>query len=156
LYSFIVTYSLWGGFAVFAGIALFGVGVALTAVLASLFNTMWEPFFTVIILAALTYGSRLAGYAIGNAVPANQGAGSKLGQQDTEIDPADLDPDCPAVAEFAARALQGARAGNETTVRALTALGEAIPRFARTHLPTCARCQTHQAFRRAKAEAIDV
>jgi hypothetical protein len=69
LYGFIVTYALWGGFAVVVGLSFFGVGVVFMAILASLFKAMWEPFFTVLVLAAFTYGSRLAGFAIGNAQP---------------------------------------------------------------------------------------
>ena len=52
------------------GLMFFGVGVVFMAILASLLKAMWEPFFTVIIFAVVTYGSRLAGYAIGNARPA--------------------------------------------------------------------------------------
>lgn len=70
LYGFIVTYALWGGFAVVIGLMFFGVGVVFMAILASLLKAMWEPFFTVIVFAVITYGSRLAGYAIGNARPA--------------------------------------------------------------------------------------
>jgi hypothetical protein len=72
LYAFIVTYALWGGFAVVIGLMFFGVGVVFMAILASLFKAMWEPFFTVLVFAVITYGSRLAGHAIGNAQPASR------------------------------------------------------------------------------------
>jgi hypothetical protein len=72
LYGFVVTYILWGGFAVVIGLMFFGVGVVFMAVLASLFKALWGSLLTILVLAVVTYGSRLAGYAIGNSQPASR------------------------------------------------------------------------------------
>jgi O-antigen/teichoic acid export membrane protein len=64
LLGFILTYAIWGLWAVVAGVLLFGGAVVPFALLATLFNGMWEPFFTVLILAALTFGSRIIGMLI--------------------------------------------------------------------------------------------
>lgn len=64
LLGFILTYAIWGLWAVIAGVLLFGGAVVPFALLATLFNGMWEPFFTVLILAALTFGSRIIGILI--------------------------------------------------------------------------------------------
>jgi hypothetical protein len=66
LYGFVLTYALWGGFAVVVGLSFLGIGVVFMAVVASLFKVMWKQFFTVLVLAAITYGARLAGNALGN------------------------------------------------------------------------------------------
>jgi ABC-type transport system involved in multi-copper enzyme maturation permease subunit len=72
LYSFVVTFALRGGFAVVLGLMFFSVGVVFMAILASLFKAMWEPFFTVLVLAVVTCGSRMLGYAIGNSQPVSR------------------------------------------------------------------------------------
>lgn len=64
LLGFILTYSLWGLWAVIIGILLFGGAVVPFALLATMFKGMWEPFFVVLVLVALTFGSRIAGVAI--------------------------------------------------------------------------------------------
>jgi len=64
LLSFVLTWALWGGWAVVIGILLFGGAVVPFALLATLFKGMWEPFFSVLILFVLTFGSRIAGIAI--------------------------------------------------------------------------------------------
>jgi len=61
LLGFILTYALWGLWAVIIGILFFGGAVVPFALLATLFKGMWDPFFTVLILFALTFGSRIAG-----------------------------------------------------------------------------------------------
>ena len=64
LLGFILTYAIWGLWAVIAGVLFFGGAVVPFALIATLFNGMWEPFFTVIILAALTFGARIIGLLI--------------------------------------------------------------------------------------------
>lgn len=64
LLGFILTYSLWGLWAVIIGILFFGGAVVPFALLATLFKGMWEPFFSVLILFVLTFGARFAGFYI--------------------------------------------------------------------------------------------
>ena len=64
LLGFILTYAIWGLWAVIAGVLFFGGAVVPFALLATLFNGMWEPFFTVIVLVALTFGARTIGILI--------------------------------------------------------------------------------------------
>ena len=64
LTGFIVTYSVWGLLGVIIGCLLMGVGVVPLGIVASLLNGMWEPFFTLLVLAVVTFGSRLLGLAI--------------------------------------------------------------------------------------------
>jgi hypothetical protein len=61
----LLTYTLWGGFAVFIGLFMFGVGVVITAFLATLLNGLWSAFFEIIFLVFLTYGTRfMSAYVI--------------------------------------------------------------------------------------------
>lgn len=64
LLGFILTYALWGLWAVIIGVLFFGGAVVPFALLATMFKGMWEPFFTVLILVVLTFGSRITGIAI--------------------------------------------------------------------------------------------
>ena len=64
LLGFILTYALWGVWAVVIGILFFGGTVVPFALLATLFKGMWDPFFTVLVLLVLTFGSRIAGIYI--------------------------------------------------------------------------------------------
>ena len=64
LLGFILTYSIWGLWAVIIGIFFMGFGVVPIALLATAINGYWEPFFTVLIITALTYGSRIVGLLI--------------------------------------------------------------------------------------------
>lgn len=61
LLGFILTYLLWGFWGVFIGVLLFGGAVVPFALLATLLKGMWAPFFTVLVLVVLTFGSRLVG-----------------------------------------------------------------------------------------------
>ena len=67
LLGFILTYALWGLWAVILGMLMFGGGVVPFALLATLFKGMWEPFFSVIALVVLTFGARLLGLFIAQA-----------------------------------------------------------------------------------------
>lgn len=64
LLSLILTYALWGLGAVVVGILLFGGAVVPFAMLATMFQGMWEPFFTVFVLLLVTFGSRIVGALI--------------------------------------------------------------------------------------------
>ncbi|MDO8770460.1 MAG: hypothetical protein Q7K57_17505 [Burkholderiaceae bacterium] len=61
LLSFILTYELWGTWAVVAGILLLGGAVVPFALLATLFNGMWGPFFMVLALFILVFATRVGG-----------------------------------------------------------------------------------------------
>jgi hypothetical protein len=67
LLGFILTYAIWGLWAVILGMLFFGGGVVPVALLATMFKGMWDAFFTVLVMALLTYGSRLGGIYIASA-----------------------------------------------------------------------------------------
>lgn len=69
LYSFVLTYVLWGLWAVIAGVLMLGGAVLPFALLATLFKGMWDPFFSVLILFLLTVGCRLLGAYIAERGP---------------------------------------------------------------------------------------
>ena len=64
LLGFVLTYALWGLWAVIVGILFLGGGVVPIALLATLFKGLWVPFFTLIVLTAITFGSRVGGLVI--------------------------------------------------------------------------------------------
>ena len=59
--SLLLTYAVWGGFAVFLGIFLMGIGVVPIAMLACVVKVSWQVFVQLVLLAVLTYGIRLWG-----------------------------------------------------------------------------------------------
>ena len=61
LLGFVLTYVLWGLWAVIVGILFLGGGVVPIALLATMFKGMWEPFFTLLVLSAITFGARIGG-----------------------------------------------------------------------------------------------
>ncbi len=61
IWSFLLTYTLWGGLGIFIGLFFFGVGVVPIAMLATLFKGMWPIFGQLIFLTILTFGSRFFG-----------------------------------------------------------------------------------------------
>jgi len=61
VWSFLLTYSLWGGLGIFIGLFLFGVGIVPIAMLATLVNGMWSILGQLMLLAILTFGSRFFG-----------------------------------------------------------------------------------------------
>jgi len=67
LLSFVLTWILWGGWAVVIGVLFFGGTIVPFALLATLFKSMWEPFFSVLILFVLTFGSRIAGVVLASS-----------------------------------------------------------------------------------------
>ena len=61
VWGLILTYDLWGGAAVLVGLFLLGVGVVPMAMLATLFGAMWPTLGRLLLLAALTFGTRQFG-----------------------------------------------------------------------------------------------
>uniref|UniRef100_UPI003F495F8B hypothetical protein n=1 Tax=Cupriavidus yeoncheonensis TaxID=1462994 RepID=UPI003F495F8B len=61
LMSVAVTWMLWGGWAVGAGLLLFGGTIFPIAVLAAMFKGMWSLVLVLIVLLALTIGAAFAG-----------------------------------------------------------------------------------------------
>ena len=61
VWGLLLTYNLWGFFAVFIGLFIFGVGVVPIAMLATLFKGMWPTLGDLVLLTVLTFGTRFAG-----------------------------------------------------------------------------------------------
>ena len=61
LLGLLITWSLWGGFAVFIGLFFLGVGVVPFAILATLFKGMWPIMFNLILMLILVFGLRFLG-----------------------------------------------------------------------------------------------
>lgn len=61
VWSFLLTYTLWGGLGIVIGLFILGVGVVPIAMLATLFKGMWAIFGQLILLTILTFGSRFFG-----------------------------------------------------------------------------------------------
>ncbi len=64
LWSVLVAYTLWGWLGLSVGLFMAGVGVLPIAILASMFNGMWELAFSLIIMLVIAYGARVLGYYI--------------------------------------------------------------------------------------------
>jgi hypothetical protein len=64
LFALVLTYHLWGLFAVVVGLFIMGIGVVPIAMLATLFKGAWEQLVILLALTALTFGTRLAGIAV--------------------------------------------------------------------------------------------
>lgn len=64
LLGFILTYSIWGAWAVVIGILFLGGGVVPIALLATAINGYWDPFFTLLVVTALTFSARTIGMHI--------------------------------------------------------------------------------------------
>lgn len=64
LTGFVVTYSLWGVWAVVLGILFLGGGVVPIGMVASLFKGEWQMLALLLILVVLTFGTRIGGMAI--------------------------------------------------------------------------------------------
>lgn len=58
VWGLLLTYHLWGGWAVFLGLFLFGVGGVPFAMLATLFKGMWPQLAELIVLTILVFGVR--------------------------------------------------------------------------------------------------
>lgn len=64
LLGFILTYSIWGAWAVVIGVLFLGGGVVPIALLATAINGYWDPFLTLLVVTALTFGARIIGLLI--------------------------------------------------------------------------------------------
>lgn len=64
VYGLLVTLSLWGVIAIIIGLFLGGIGVVPIGMLAAIFNGRWDIFFSILIFAILTYGTRMIGIAL--------------------------------------------------------------------------------------------
>lgn len=62
VWGFLLTYVLWGGFAVILGLFLFGVGVVPIAMLATLFKGMWPTLGELVFLTVLVFGLRFTAF----------------------------------------------------------------------------------------------
>lgn len=60
----LLTYHLWGAFAVFIGLFLLGVGVVPFAILATIFSGMWSDLGELVLLIILTFGTRFIGASL--------------------------------------------------------------------------------------------
>jgi hypothetical protein len=60
----LLTYSLWGTFALVVGLMMMGVGVVPMAMLATLFHGQWANLAELFVMALLTFGSRAYAYWI--------------------------------------------------------------------------------------------
>jgi len=58
VWGLLLTYHLWGAWAVFLGLFLFGIGVVPIAMLATLFKGMWPQLGELVFLTVLVYGVR--------------------------------------------------------------------------------------------------
>lgn len=72
MFSFVITYGLWGLFGVLVGMMLAGVGVVPLAMIAAALNGYWLVVVEVLVLALITYGARLAGLGIWAAATARK------------------------------------------------------------------------------------
>lgn len=61
VWSLLLTYALWGGFAVLVGLVFLGVGILPMAFLATAFTGHWALFFQLLLVAVAVYGSRVFG-----------------------------------------------------------------------------------------------
>lgn len=66
IYGLAVTLALWGWMAVIIGLFIGGVGVVPIGMLAAIFNSHWDIFWTLLFTVILTYGARVVGYALAN------------------------------------------------------------------------------------------
>ena len=59
IWGFSVTYLIWGGWAVAAGIFFFGVGVVPMALVAASLEGLWATVGQMVVIVALLYGTRV-------------------------------------------------------------------------------------------------
>jgi len=65
LWTLLLTYVIWGGIAVIAGLLIVGVGVVPMAMLATAFKGEWSLTGQIVLLLVLTFGSRIFGLYLG-------------------------------------------------------------------------------------------
>jgi hypothetical protein len=64
IWGILLTYILLGGFGVFIGLFMAGVGVVPISMIATLINGMWSELLQIIIQILLTFGTRYFGYRL--------------------------------------------------------------------------------------------
>jgi len=64
VWGLLLTYHLWGAWAVFLGLFLLGVGVVPFAMLATLFKGMWPQLGELVALTVLVFGLRAYGFYV--------------------------------------------------------------------------------------------
>lgn len=62
--GFLVTLEIWGWLGVIVGLFLAGIGVAPVGIIAALVTGAWGAFWTLVVLAVLTFGTRIIGLLI--------------------------------------------------------------------------------------------
>lgn len=67
LTGFVVTYSLWGAWAVVVGILFLGGGIVPIGMVASLFKGEWQMLVLLLVLVVLTFGTRVGGMYIASS-----------------------------------------------------------------------------------------
>ena len=58
MWGLILTYSLWGFWAVILGLVILGIGVVPIAILATLLNGMWSQLIELLVTTAVMFGIR--------------------------------------------------------------------------------------------------
>ena len=66
--GFLLTLSIWGVGAVVIGLFLAGVGVVPVAILATLIKGLWGPLIELILLAIMTFGSRIGAISLAESL----------------------------------------------------------------------------------------
>jgi hypothetical protein len=61
VWSLLITYTLWGGLAVFIGLIMAGIGIVPLAIFATLFKGMWSILGQIVLLLIFTLGARFFG-----------------------------------------------------------------------------------------------
>jgi hypothetical protein len=71
VWALLLSYTLWGIGGIVVGLILGGIGVVPIAMLASLFNGLWSTLGQLVLLTAITIGSRLLGFYISEKAAEN-------------------------------------------------------------------------------------
>lgn len=66
--GFLVTYSLWGFIGVAIGLFIAGIGVVPIGIVAAIINGTWDPVWEMLILVALTFGTRIFAAYLGGKI----------------------------------------------------------------------------------------
>ncbi len=64
----LLTLQIWGGFAVFVGLAMGGIGVVPIAMLATLVNGMWGNLIQLVLLTVMTFSSRAGALSLAQSL----------------------------------------------------------------------------------------
>ena len=61
VWSLLISYTIWGVTGIVIGLLLGGIGVVPIAILATLFNGMWSMVGQLLLVTAITFGTRFLG-----------------------------------------------------------------------------------------------